>query len=90
MLADRVAVISRGRVIACDVPARLGGRDESLATVSWREDDALRAERTHEPTRFVQDLAARLGGEVPSLAIHRPSLEDVYLALSGDDHKDES
>ena len=90
VLADRVAVISRGRVIACDVPARLGGRDESLATVSWREDDALRSERTHEPTRFVQDLAARLGGEVPSLAIHRPSLEDVYLSLIGDDHKDES
>lgn len=90
VLADRVAVISRGRVIACDVPARLGGRDESLATVSWREDDDLRTEQTHEPTRFVHDLSTRLGGEIPSLAIHRPSLEDVYLSLIGDDHKDVS
>ncbi len=90
VLADRVAVISRGRVIACDVPARLGGRDESLATVSWREDEELRSERTHEPTRFVQELSVRLDGEIPSLAIHRPSLEDVYLSLIGDDHKDAS
>ncbi|MFN8158957.1 MAG: ABC transporter ATP-binding protein [Candidatus Nanopelagicales bacterium] len=90
VLADRVAVISRGRVIACDVPARLGGRDESLATVRWREGDDLRSERTHEPTRFVHDLANRIGGEIPSLAIHRPSLEDVYLSLIGDDHEDAS
>ncbi len=90
VLADRVAVISRGRVIACDVPARLGGRDESLATVSWREGDGRRSERTHEPTRFVLELSARLGGEIPSLAIHRPSLEDVYLSLIGDDHEDAS
>ena len=90
VLADRVAVISRGRLIACDVPARLGGRDESLATVSWREDDADRSEQTHEPTRLVAELAARLDGEIPSLALSRPSLEDVYLSLIGDDHKDAS
>ena len=90
VLADRVAVISRGRLIACDVPARLGGRDESLATVSWREDDADRSEQTHEPTRLVAELAARLDGEIPSLAVSRPSLEDVYLSLIGDDHKDAS
>jgi ABC-2 type transport system ATP-binding protein len=90
VLADRVAVISRGRVIACDVPARLGGRDESRATVVWREDEEPCSQITHEPTLFVQQLSARLGGEIPSLAIHRPSLEDVYLSLIGDDHEDKS
>jgi ABC-2 type transport system ATP-binding protein len=90
VLADRVAVIARGRVIACDVPSRLGGRDESHARVSWREDGELRTETTTEPTRLVAELSTRLGGEVPSLAVHRPSLEDVYLSLIGHDHEDAS
>ncbi len=89
-LADRVAVIARGRVIACDVPARLGGRDDSLATVRWRDEDDDHVERVHEPTALVEQLAHRFGGEVPSLSIHRPSLEDVYLELIGRDHEDDA
>jgi ABC-2 type transport system ATP-binding protein len=89
VLADRVAVIARGRVIACDVPARLGGRDESLATVSWLDGEELRTEHTREPTRLVCDLAARHGGEVPSLTVRQPSLEDVYLSLIGDDNEED-
>jgi ABC-2 type transport system ATP-binding protein len=90
VLADRVAVISRGRVIACDIPSRLGGRDESLATVIWREGDVEHRTQTHEPTREVAELAARLGGEIPGLAVHRPSLEDIYISLIGDDSEDAS
>jgi ABC-2 type transport system ATP-binding protein len=90
VLADRVAVIARGRVIACDIPSRLGGRDESLATVIWREGETDHRTQTHEPTRAVAELSARLGGEIPGLAIHRPSLEDIYLSLIGDDTKDAS
>ena len=47
VLADRVAVIARGRVIACDIPSRLGGRDESQATVSWQEGGEVRHQQTH-------------------------------------------
>jgi ABC-2 type transport system ATP-binding protein len=90
VLADRVAVIARGRVIACDVPSRLGGRDESLATVSWREGDTVHRLETQQPTHEVAALSARLGGEIPGLAIHRPSLEDIYLDLIGDDSEDAS
>ena len=90
VLADRVAVIARGRVIACDVPQRLGGRDESLATVFWREGEEDRSQSTHEPTRLVADLAPRLGGEVPALAVHRPSLEDIYLSLIDHDSEETS
>ena len=89
VLADRVAVIARGRVIACDIPSRLGGRDESLATVIWREHDAEHRVQTHEPTKTVAEIAARLGGEIPGLAIHRPSLEDIYLSLIGHGVKDD-
>jgi ABC-2 type transport system ATP-binding protein len=41
--------------------------------------------QTATPTQVVSDLAAQFGGEVPGLAIMRPSLEDVYLALIGAD-----
>jgi len=90
VLADRVAVIARGRVIACDIPSRLGGRDESLATVIWRDGEHVHRTQTHEPTREVAQLSARLGGEIPGLAIHRPSLEDIYISLIDDDTEDAS
>jgi len=28
-------------------------------------------------------LAARFGGSIPELTVHRPTLEDTYLALVG-------
>lgn len=85
-LADRVAVIASGRIIAQGTPATLGGRDNGTATVSWQEGGVLRSETTPTPTAFVAALAARLGvgsGEVPGLEVRRPGLEDVYLDLIG-------
>ncbi len=35
-------------------------------------------------TGFVRDLATRFPGEVPELAVTRPTLEDVYLRMIGD------
>jgi ABC-2 type transport system ATP-binding protein len=80
-LADRVGVINEGRIVGLDTPQRLGGRAESNATVGWNEGGEHRAIVTAEPTRTVQELAARFPGEIPGLSITRPSLEDVYLRL---------
>lgn len=84
-LADRVAVISRGRVLACDTPARLGGRERSSARVSWLEDGTRVESQTMDPTRAVLDLAQRFGGEVPGLEVRRETLEDVYLTMIAGD-----
>jgi len=84
-LADRVAVISRGVVLACDTPARLGGRERSSARVSWYEDGTRVESQTMDPTRAVLDLSARFGGEIPGLEVRRETLEDVYLTLIQDD-----
>ena len=81
VLADRVAIISAGRVIACDAPDRVGGRAAGNAIVTWYEDGQARSEATAEPTALVRQLSARFPGEIPELAVHRPSLEDVYLHL---------
>jgi len=84
-LADRVAVISRGAVLACDIPSRLGGRELGSARISWLEDGLRVESQSLEPTRAVLELSARFGGEVPGLTVHRESLEDVYLNLLNDD-----
>jgi ABC-2 type transport system ATP-binding protein len=82
-LADRVAVINEGRIVAVDTPRLLGGRADSEATVAWTEDGEHRSTVTAEPTRVVQELTARFPGEIPSLSVSRPTLEDVYLRLIG-------
>jgi ABC-2 type transport system ATP-binding protein len=82
-LADRVAIVSRGRVLACDQPTHLGGRREGVARVTWHEDGRIRVEETEAPTALVQRLAAQFGGEIPELSVDRPTLEDTYLQLIG-------
>jgi ABC-2 type transport system ATP-binding protein len=80
-LADRVIVINRGRVVANGPPAELGGRSEVPPTVSWLGPRGWQRVQTSEPTALVQKLAAEFGGEVPSLTVTRPNLEEVYLKL---------
>jgi len=81
-LADRVAVIAAGKVLACDTPDRLGGRDNSHALVRWRDDSGtVQRLETEQPTAVVAELRARVGGEVPGLEVLRPTLEDIYLRM---------
>ncbi|RNL82673.1 ABC transporter ATP-binding protein [Halostreptopolyspora alba] len=80
-LADRVAVISKGRIVAQGAPATLGGRAEARARVSWTADGHHREIRTEEPTRVVADLMSTFPGEIPDLSVHRPTLEETYLRL---------
>jgi ABC-2 type transport system ATP-binding protein len=83
-LADRVAVIAAGTIVEVATPAALGGRQDAEATVSWIDrDGSRRSVRTAEPTRTVTELAATLGGELRDLSVTRPTLEDVYLAMVG-------
>lgn len=83
-LAHRLAVIARGRVVAEGTPAELRHRYGTEATVEWSGPDGTpRSERTATPTRTVAALAGRFDGEVPGLRVERPTLEDVYLRLTG-------
>jgi ABC-2 type transport system ATP-binding protein len=83
-LADRVGVIARGELVEVAVPAELGGRGQAPAVVHWTEDGVRRSAETATPTAFVAELAARFPGEVPDLAVARPTLEDVYLRMIGE------
>jgi ABC-2 type transport system ATP-binding protein len=82
-LADRIAVIAAGRIVASGDPASLGGRAAAAARVSW--DAPGRTTRTTvkttTPTRLVAELSREFDGEVPGLTVTRPTLEDIYLDL---------
>ncbi|MER6050396.1 ABC transporter ATP-binding protein [Streptomyces sp. NPDC001793] len=82
-LADRVAVINKGRMIAIDTPARLGGRRTGTTEVRWRTPDGPRTVRTRTPTALVRKLTTEFRGEVPELTVTRLTLEDIYLDMIG-------
>ena len=86
-LADRVAVINNGVIMEVSTPAELGGRATSQATVTWRDGDHIKSERSDNPTELVTKLSSHFGGEVPELVVSRPSLEDIYLEMIGGTHE---
>ena len=87
-LADRVAVLRRGEIVAEGAP---GDLTRTPATeIRWRENGQLIVERTHEPTRLLHEITARAvaaGRELDELEVRRPSLEDVYLQLTQEDER---
>lgn len=82
-LADRVAIVAAGRVVADDSPSRLRAEAARFSTVTWTEDGRSRSQQTETPTAFVRDLLARHSGEIQDFAVTHPSLEDAYLKLTG-------
>nr|WP_157528608.1 ABC transporter ATP-binding protein [Kibdelosporangium sp. MJ126-NF4] len=82
-LADRVAVIARGEVVAHGTPGDLGGRAQREATVRWVDHNGEQSVRTSTPTKMIGELS-RGGGELTGLTVTRPSLEDIYLDLVGE------
>jgi ABC-2 type transport system ATP-binding protein len=86
-LADRVAIIKDGRILAEGPPAALGaGAGRYL--VSYREGDGPpRTHETEDPTMLLNELteaALARGERLEDLSVARPSLEDVYLELTAD------
>jgi ABC-2 type transport system ATP-binding protein len=78
-LADRLAVIADGRIVAEGTPASLGGRATARATVRWDGH----VEHIADPAALVKRLAAQ-GADLSTLTITRPTLEDMYLSLIGE------
>ncbi|GAA2110912.1 ABC transporter ATP-binding protein [Actinomadura alba] len=83
-LADRVAVIARGRILEVNTPGELGGRSAATARVGWLDSGSERGViETDTPTQVIAELSERFGGEIPELTVTRPSLEDMYLSMIG-------
>jgi ABC-2 type transport system ATP-binding protein len=97
-LADDVAVIVSGRIVAQGPPATLGGRDRAGAEIRFRangadlprgaalENGVVRL-RVDEPVAALEQLlswARDHGSRLEGLEVRRPTLEDVYLQLTED------
>jgi ABC-2 type transport system ATP-binding protein len=105
-LADRIAVLSAGRVVAEGTPRTLGGRDHMATAISFTLPDGLAARDLPEGLRplagqgpggttllhsesplvhlqMLGNWALSRGFDLPDLGVHRPTLEEVYLSLTG-------
>jgi ABC-2 type transport system ATP-binding protein len=104
-LADRIAVIADGAIVAEGTPQTLGGRDRLAATIRFTlphgvgvadlpetlrllvepGSNGVVAIRTEAPLRHLRDLAdwaSASSVDIPDVDVRKPTLEDVYLALT--------
>ena len=103
-LADRIALINKGRIVAEGTPETLGGRDDGAARITFGLPPGIDVSPisrglksteeggyellTESPTEDLHRLtswALSANIELERLMVDRPSLEDVYLELTGDD-----
>ncbi len=86
-LADRVAIVKDGRVLAIGPPRELGV-GAAHYRIAYRGADGELVEReTGNPTALLYELtgeALARGQRLEELSVGRPTLEDVYLELTAD------
>ncbi len=105
-LADRIAVLSAGRIVAEGTPQTLGARDHMTTAISFTlpahvqvhdlppglsplaEPGPGRSTVLHSQSPLVHlqmlgNWALGRGFDLPDLDVHRPTLEEVYLSLTG-------
>ena len=83
-LADRVAVLREGRIVAAGTPRELTSATPATE-IRYREDGRDVVVQTEEPTRVLHELtsaALARGQELEGLQVRRPTLEEVYLTLT--------
>src|SRR6185437_3363807 len=91
-LADRVAIVKDGRVLAIGPPRELMARPPDgpgeRYRVSYRDAEGTPvALDTDDPTALLHELTGRAlaeGWRPQELTVGRPTLEDVYLELTAD------
>jgi ABC-2 type transport system ATP-binding protein len=89
-LADRVAIIKDGRILAEGAPRELGS-GAARYRVAYRNGDGATVEReTDDPTTLLHELTGQAlarGERLEGLSVARPTLEDVYLELTSEDRQ---
>ena len=86
-LADRVAVLRDGLIVRQGSPADLIG-DTRTTEIRYVRSGEVVTVSTTEPTRVLNELtteALAVGHELERIEVRRPTLEDVYLELVGEE-----
>jgi ABC-2 type transport system ATP-binding protein len=87
-LADRVAILRDGRIVAEGPPDELGAHPDRTVITYRVEGEAKRVETDDAQAELYKLLswAEERGAELEDLEARRPTLEDVFLELTrGDD-----
>ena len=104
-LADRIAVIVQGRIVAQGLPGTLGGRDRAATRIAFQipagakdlvggalqgpleaRADGRVSVSTTDPLAELGRLdqwSRTTGTPITDLQVTRPSLEEIYLSLTG-------
>ena len=83
-LADRLAILREGRIVATGSPVELLATDGAVE-IRYRRDGEAVVVRTDDPTSVLHELTGQAlseGFELEALEVRRPTLEDVYLELT--------
>jgi len=83
-LADRVAVLAQGAVVAAGPPSELIGGTPATE-IRYRENGREVTLETDRPTEVLHELTSKAvaeNRELEGLVVTRPTLEDVYLELT--------
>ena len=80
-LADRVAVLAGGSIIAAGPPDELARQIAGHDHVSWTEGGTPFTLSVTDATSFVRELFRQKGEVIRDLEVRRASLEATYLAL---------
>jgi ABC-2 type transport system ATP-binding protein len=80
-LADRILVLSGGRIAADGSADRLTQMMSAQAEVRWTRDGQRFVHSAADPTRFVRELFRQYGESVDDLEVRRASLEEAYISL---------
>jgi ABC-2 type transport system ATP-binding protein len=87
-LADRVAIVKGGAILAEGAPRELGVGHGARVRVTYRNAVGEQVEHiTDDPTRLLHELtgeAMARGEQLDDLEVSRPTLEEVYLELTAD------
>jgi ABC-2 type transport system ATP-binding protein len=84
-LADRVAIIAAGEIVAAGTPEELGNRESLPTRISYRLNGERVSLETSTPVAELAQLTARAldqGLALEDLEVKRPTLEDIYLELT--------
>jgi ABC-2 type transport system ATP-binding protein len=86
-LADRLAIIRDGRVVAIGTPQELLSTNGTVE-IRFRRNGEQVVVHTEDPTRVLHELTAEAlaqGRELDGLEVRRQTLEEVYLELVQDE-----
>lgn len=79
-LADRIAVIRGGTIVAAGTIAEIRNTHGRSTAVTWSDADGDHREATADPVARLRELLADRP-DLTHLEVRRPSLEDIYLDL---------